>query len=124
MKIMMIFLKFNFFMDYSQWQIVLLKFPFTNLEWSKIRLALIISNDGFNKKDNLLLIWIYWNKGSWDYSMELSQEDLSFWRLKKKSFFRFHNVFSLEKSLVQWVVSKVNDAKLKRVKDRFCSFVV
>ena len=68
---------------YKQRDIVLIKFPFTDLSSYKLRPALIISNSSFNKADNVLLIGIYWNKWIKNYSIEIINEHLSVWKLKK-----------------------------------------
>ena len=110
-------------MGYKKWDIVLVKFPFTDLSGYKLRPALIISNDKFNEKDNLMFIWIYWNKWIDSYSMQVSQKDLKEWKLKKQSYFRFHNIFSLHKSLVYKEVAKLEKKTFREIKDKLCDFI-
>lgn len=110
-------------MWYKKWDIVLVKFPFTDLSNYKLRPALVISNKNFNRDDNLMLVWIYWNKWIGTYSLELKQNDLEEWSIKKKSFFRFHNVFSLHKSLIDRSVAKIEKKVLEKVKNKYCDFM-
>lgn len=110
-------------MEYIKWDIVLIKFPFTDLSNYKLRPALVISNKDFNKHENLMLIWIYWNKWIDSYSMEIEQDDLKNWRLKKKSYFRFHNIFSLHKSLVEKEVARLDKKALKKIRNKLCDFL-
>lgn len=102
-------------MDYRQWDIVLIKFPFTDLTNYKLRPALIVSNNEFNKFDNIMLIWIYWNKWNTSYSLPISQTDLSSGKLKKASYFRFQNIFSLEKNLIERKITNIKKDCLKTV---------
>jgi len=45
-------------MNYNSWDIVYIKFPFTDLTNYKLRPALIISNNRFNIKDNVILLCV------------------------------------------------------------------
>ena len=102
-------------MDYEQWDIVLIKFPFTDLTNYKLRPALIVSNKEFNKFNNIMLIWIYGNKWNTAYSLPISQNELIDWTLKKQSYLRFQNIFSLEKSLIERKVANIKKDCLKTV---------
>lgn len=104
-------------------RIVYIKFPFTDLSNYKLRPALIISNDEYNKIDNLLLIWIFWNEWLKDFSMILEDIDLEFWRMLKQSFFRFQNIFSLNKYLVERKIWKLKLEKLKIINQRLQKYI-
>jgi len=110
-------------MTYKQWDIVLIKFPFTNLSNYKLRPALIVSNSNFNKFENLMLIWIYWNKWNSNYSLPIKQENLENWKLNKQSFFRFHNIFSLERSLIQKKVANLKSDNLNIINNKIKDFL-
>jgi len=110
-------------MKYKKWDIVLIKFPFTDLSNYKLRPALIISNSSFNKNDNLMFIWIYWNKWIDEYSSKIEQNDLKKWELNKQSYFRYHNIFSLHKNLIDKKIWEVKNKKLYKIKDKFCDFL-
>lgn len=99
-------------MNFIQWEIVYIKFPFTNLSNYKLRPALIISNDTYNKKDNLIFIWIFWNEWIQDFSLPVDESDLESWKMLKQSFLRFQNIFTLDKDLVERKVWKLQKEKL------------
>ena len=110
-------------MKFNQWEIVYIKFPFTDLTNYKLRPALIISNNNYNKKDNLILIWIFWNEWLKDFSLILDDEDLESWKMLKQSFFRFQNIFSLDKSLVERKIWKLKIEKLKNIIKIFKDYI-
>lgn len=110
-------------MNYNTWDIILIEFPFSDLSNKKLRPALVISNQSFNNHNNLLLIWIYWNKWISEYSLELTNNDLENWELNKISYFRFHNIFSLEKNLIKSKIAELKKDKLTQVKDKLISFI-
>lgn len=110
-------------MNYKQWDIVLIKFPFTNLTNYKVRPALVISNPDFNKFDNLMLIWIYWNKWNTSYSLPIKQNDLNSWKFKKQSYFRFQNIFSLEKKLIERKVANIKTESLEIINQRISNYL-
>ena len=81
----------------KQGHIVLIPFPFTDLKGSKTRPALIISNETFNKRKNIVLMAISTKPGQQYFTETLTQKDLTTGILKKDSFCRAQNVFTLEK---------------------------
>ena len=107
----------------KQGDIVIINFPFTNLESSKVRPALIVSNKSFNNKKNILLLAISTQKWNKDFAVALSQGDLSEWELNKDSFIRMHNILSLEKRLIIKKVAKIKESKLDAVKWKVISFI-
>lgn len=110
-------------MKYKKWDIVLVRFPFTDMSNYKLRPALIISNKDFNNHGNFMFIWIYWNKWLWIYSSKIDVDDLKEWKMKKQSYFRFQNIFSLHKDLIEKKVWEIKDSKLEKIKDTFCDFL-
>ncbi len=110
-------------MNYKKWDIILIKFPFTNLTNYKIRPALIISNENFNKFKNIIVIWIYWKKSNDKYSIPINQEDLESWKMLKKSYFRFQNIFSLEKILIERKVWNINEKTLQKINEKLNYFL-
>ena len=110
-------------MKYNKWDIVLVKFPFTDLSNYKLRPALVISNKGFNNHDNLIFIWIYGNRWIDNYSAKLEQSDLKEWKMKKQSYFRFQNIFSLHHNLIERKVGELKNKKIEKIKDKLCDFL-
>ena len=110
-------------MQYKQWDILLVRFPFTDLSSTKLRPALVISNDNFNQDENLMLVGIYGNKGKTRYSITLEQKRLSIWKMKKQSYIRLHNIFSLHKSLITKKVASLQTKPLQKVIEKLYDFV-
>ena len=110
-------------MNFKKWEIVLVKFPFTDLKNYKLRPALVISNESFNNFDNIMLIWIFGNKWIEKYSFELKQEYLQNWKMNKKSYLRLQNIFTLHKSLIVKQIAVLNDDIFKKVDKKLCDFI-
>lgn len=110
-------------MNLHQWEIVYIKFPFTDLSHYKLRPALIISNSNYNKKDNILLIWIFWNEWIQDFSLILDESDLETGKMLKQSFLRFQNIFSLDKKLVERKIWKMKIDKLKIIQAKLDTYI-
>lgn len=110
-------------MNYQQWELVFIKFPFTDLSDYKLRPALVISNQWYNKKDNVLLVWVFGNEGIKDFSVPITSDDLQSWKMLKPSFFRLQNVFSLDKKLIEKKIWKVKQLKLKQITEKLTTYI-
>lgn len=107
----------------KQGDIIIINFPFTSFESSKIKPALIISNEKFNKGKNVLLLAISTQKGPPIYSIPLKNGDLSSGKLKKSSYIRFHNILSIEKKLILKKVAQLKKEKIKETTKKLNSFI-
>lgn len=107
----------------KQWEIYLVKFPFTDLTSTKLRPALIISNASFNAHNNYMFVGIFWNKWLSQYSIWLTNMELQEWKLNKKSHIRFQNIFSLHKGLIVKKVWSVKQNYLKNISQKIQDFV-
>ena len=107
----------------EKWEIVLVKFPFTDLKNYKLRPALVISNSKFNDLENIMLIWIFWNKWIERYSYKLDNDFLEKWKMNKQSYLRLQNIFTLHKSLIYKKVAKMKDKNFKEVDKKLCDFI-
>ena len=92
---------------YSQGDIILVPFPFTNLANSKRRPGIVISNDSVNQKDDLLVVMVTSVQKQDDFTFELKNTMLTT-PLHKQSEVRCHKIFTLEKSIVVRKISKIN----------------
>lgn len=110
-------------MNFAQWEIVYIKFPFTDLSNYKLRPALVISNNNYNKKGNLMLIWIFWNEWISDFSLLLDENNIESWKMLKQSFLRFQNIFTLDKALVERKIWKVKKAFLQNIYTKLNSYI-
>ncbi len=96
-----------------QGDIVTIEFPFSDLSQRKVRPALIISNDRYNKHKNVILAGIYGKKKP--FSIQLTNEGLVEKRLNKESFISLQNIFSAERSLIGKSIDRLKPALLARV---------
>ncbi len=96
--------------------IVLVRFPFTNLEESKIRPALVLSSDVFNKGSDLILASISSKQRDPRFAVVLTQHDLVQGILHAKSYIRCGQLVTVEKRLISRVVAFISKEKLKEVR--------
>ena len=104
-------------MKVKQKEIVLLPYPFTNLRETKVRPAIIISNDHFNEKlDDCIMIPLTSVIKDEPYSVLVSQEDLSSGELIRPSRVRADRIFTVEKNLVIMKIGTVNNSIFDKIK--------
>ena len=105
-------------MNVTQKEIVLINYPFSDLEGKKVRPAIIISNDIFNKKSNdCVAIPLTTVIKDEPYSILLSQNDLSKGKLLKPSRVRVDKIFTMDKSLIVMSIGFVNDDIFDKIKE-------
>ena len=97
----------------KQGDIVWLKFPFSNLTQQKLRPAVVLSNDRYNKYANVLLAGIYGKKQP--LSMQITNRDLEQKKMQKTSYISFQNIMSVEKTLIGQRIDSLNAQKLQQV---------
>jgi mRNA interferase MazF len=88
-------------MKYSQREIVLVPFPFTDLSSIKRRPVLIISNNHYNAKhEDIVVLAITSNLFHDEYSVELNNDSLEYGVLPEKSIIKIGKVFTINKSQI------------------------
>jgi len=104
-------------MNVQQKELVLLPYPFSNLKERKVRPALIISNNTFNKKStDCIMVPLTTVIRDVDYSILLKQEDLTSGKLLKLSRIRVDKVFAVEKNLIIMKIGTVNNHVFSKIK--------
>lgn len=112
--------KMRFTMNYKKWDIVLVPFPFTNLQTIKKRPALIISPDEYNAGDDIVILFITSNVSSFGRTGDYIIQEWKKSGLPKPSMTRMKfatieksivikNIGRLHKSDCTSLVSKLND---------------
>ena len=105
----------------KQGDIVVIEFPFSDLSEKKLRPAVVLSNDAYNKHKNLILAGIYGKKKP--FSLPLTNADLKKKKLKKESWISLQNIFSAERALIGNTVDSLREKilleLLKKVGDCF-----
>lgn len=104
-------------MSIKQKDIVLLPYPFTDLERTKVRPAVVVSNDFLNKKSNdcvmLPLTTVIKDE---PYSILINQDDLSSGKLLKPSCIKVNKIFTVEKRLVLMKIGTLNNKAFEKIK--------
>lgn len=111
-------------MKISQKEIVLIPYPFSNLEEKKIRPALIISNNFFNNKSkDCLLAPLTSVIKDEPYSILIEQKDLSSGKLIRQSRIRLDKLFVIEKDKIVFKIGILNEKTFDKVKDEFYKLI-
>lgn len=104
-------------MNVNQKELVLLPYPFSDIEGSKVRPALVISNNFFNKKGkDCIMVPLTTIIKDEPYSIIINQQDLNSGKLLKPSRIRIDKIFNIEKNLVIMKIGTVNNKILENVK--------
>jgi len=104
-------------MNIKQKDIVLLPYPFTDLEGTKVRPAIVISNDSFNKKsDDCIMMPLTTVIKDEPCSILITQNDLSSGKLLKPSRIRVDKIFTVEKRLAIMEIGSINNTTFEKIK--------
>ncbi len=102
--------------------IVLIRFPFTDLSSTKVRPALVISNENYNTNQyNVVLLLITSNISrisSEDYLLNTNDPEFKNTGLKQASTFRVGKIHTLNKKLLKWKLGSVGYNTLKEIENR------
>jgi len=104
-------------MNINQKDVVLLPYPFTNLKGMKVRPALVVSNESFNKKsDDGIMVPLTTVIKDEPYSVIIDNKNMESGKLVKPSRVRADKIFAVEKSLVVVKIGVINDNRLEEIK--------
>ena len=102
----------------SQREIVLLSFPFSNLRTSKVRPAIVISNNEYNRNsDDIIAVPLTSNLKIRDYAFLITNRDLERGRLIMDSNVKVDRIFSVDKKLVRLTIGRVSRNVHRRIKE-------
>jgi len=97
----------------KQGDLVVLAFPYADMTHSKWRPAVVISNERYNARANVLLAGIYSKEQP--FSIPIDNKDILRGELRKLSYVSVQNIFSADKSVVKGPAGTLNASKLKEV---------
>ena len=104
-------------MNLKQKDIVLLPYPFTDMERKKVRPALVVSNDMLNKKSNdCIMLPLTSVIKDEPYSFLINEGDLSNGELLRPSCIRVDKIFTVEKRLIIMKVGTLNNTTFEKIK--------
>jgi len=104
-------------MHLKQKDIVLLPYPYSNLKEEKVRPALVLSNESFNKQSHDCIVVPLTSIIKDDpCSVLISQSDMSEGTLIRPSRIRPDKIFNVEKKLVRMRVGSLKQAVFDKVR--------
>lgn len=104
---------------YSQRDIVLTKFPFSNLADFKVRPVLVLSKDGYNRKyADVIVCGISSNLEKSEYGVEISTESLDEGYLKLTSKIRVDAITNIEQGIILKKIGRLKLAVFQEVLDK------
>ncbi|MBI2347617.1 MAG: type II toxin-antitoxin system PemK/MazF family toxin [Deltaproteobacteria bacterium] len=101
---------------YRQRDILLTRFPFSDLVGSKVRPVLVLSNDGYNRRfSDVLICAITSSPRTHEYAASLTAKDLDQGILKVESKVRADTITSIEQEIVLKKIGRVKKEKYRQV---------
>jgi|SRR3989338_1049133 len=105
-------------MQINQKEVVLLPYPFSNFEGMKVRPALVVSNESFNRKSaDCIMVPLTTVIKDEPYSVIIDDGDMDSGKLVKQSRIRADKIFCVEKNLVTMKIGTINDKIFQKVKE-------
>lgn len=99
--------------------IVIIELPFSNLADSKLRPAVVISNNYYNnEKGDVILVKITGSHFNTEWELPITKKDIIGNELKKESYIDIGFVTTLEKSLIVKKVGKLKKQKIDEIKSK------
>ncbi len=110
---------------YRQRDVVLTKFPFSNLTDYKVRPVLVLSKDSYNRKyADVIVCAITSNLDESDYGLTITTESLEEGQLKVASKVRADAITNIEQAIILKKIGKVKQAVFSKVLIRLNSLFV
>lgn len=107
---------------YQRGDIVSVPFPFTDLTQTKLRPALIVSNEDVNNTGDVIIVMITSIAKADVMSIPIADTDVSK-PLLKNSYARCHKVVTISQSLIQKTISTTTPDFVDEVADRIRSLI-
>ena len=108
----------------NQQDIVWVKLPFSSLEESKIRPAVVLSNNEYNKKSEDIIICAITSKlDQKEYSVIIDSGNLSSGSLPIKSRIRADKILQIEKKLVIKSFAKLDDKTFDALAEQIINLI-
>jgi mRNA interferase MazF len=108
----------------NQRDIVLIYFPFSNGQRSKLRPVLVISNDTYHKEfQDFLGIAITSNLNTRFHTIKISNDSMEMGILKQESLVKVDKIASIEQSKVKITIGRIKKDIFEIVKNEFLSLI-
>ncbi len=102
-------------MNFNRGEIVWVKFPFSDSSTTKLRPALIISNNLINSTGDYLLMQVTSKLRNDSLSFRINKYDFIGSSLLKESELRLHKIFILNKTLIAGGITSVSPEFMKTI---------
>jgi mRNA interferase MazF len=104
-------------MKICQKDLVLLPFPFSDQQNSKVRPAIVVSNDYYNTKSaDCILVPLTTVIKDEPYSILVTQDDLASGELLRTSRVRADKIFNIEKSIISMKIGVITEKTFDKIK--------
>jgi len=108
----------------SQRDIVLLRFPFSDLKSSKIRPAIVLSNDQYNSRfEDFIAVPLTSNRQLRDYTILITSNELEAGRLIVESNVKVDRIFSVSKKLVRMKIGRLKQETYVKIKSMLLEII-
>ncbi|WP_457749137.1 type II toxin-antitoxin system PemK/MazF family toxin [Sulfurimonas sp.] len=105
-------------MSYSVGDILLVKFPFTNLKKSKKRPVIVVKSQ--DELNDIICFQITSNSEQTNL-LKIENSDLDNSTLTLKSFIKYDKCFTISSEIIDKKIAKVNSRLLRELKNLFCN---
>lgn len=100
-----------------QREVVLIPFPFSNLRDFKVRPALVVSNNDYNKKfDDFIGVAITSNLSERDHVVRITNKEMEDGRLLVDSNIKVDKLFTVDQSLIKIRIGRVKIETFNKIK--------
>lgn len=104
-------------MNFNQGDLVLLPYPFSDQEGTKVRPGIIVSNETFNRKSqDFIMVPLTTVLRDEPFSFIINQENLKSGKLLRPSRIRIDKIFTVNKKLVITGIGTVSEVTLRKIK--------
>lgn len=107
----------------NQQDLVWLRLPFSDLRQSKVRPALIVSNNNYNNAKDIVVCAVTSKLKESEYSILIENKDLSSGHLPIKSRIRADKIMQIEKELVIKPFAKLADGTFDKVVSKIINLI-
>ena len=100
----------------DQKDLLLVPFPFSNQSGKKVRPVIVISNNGFNKNsEDLVVVGVTFNISKDLYTTNLTSNDLEDGKLFDECCIKVENILKIDKRLVVKRIGRINEEKFREI---------
>ena len=113
----------TYFKEYLQKEIILFPCPFSDRTNSKIRPAIIISNNNYNKENEDVMVAPLTSKMQTKYSVKITNENIGAGQIAKTSEIRVDKITQIHKSLILTQIGIVEEKIMQEIRKKFIDLI-